>query len=243
MRLRVYGFVVAAVVIFGAVNFGVIYVTASGAVPQAQIDKLESVISDENVSGAVDLTQQVRKEICVTTTDAVPQAQINKLENAIFNEKGNLKRPENIESWVFLGSSLGLTYSDAVRDPDKPGFFSSVFMEPNAYKLFMQTGKFADGTVFAKILYRSKLEDGGVSMGKPVYLEVHVKDRERFPETVSGFYAWAPNDPDFAEKFPVSMGCVACHQERAAYDDVFTQFYPTIRDRADSINRELFLAR
>ncbi len=193
MKIRVYGLVTAAVVIFGVVNLGVIDVTATGAAPQAQIGKLKG---------------------------------------PIFDEKGNLKRPENIESWVFLGSSLGLTYSDAVRDPDKPGFFSSVFMEPNAYKLFMQTGKFADGTVFAKILYRSKLEDGGVSMGKPVYLEVHVKDRERFPETVSGFYAWAPNDPDFAEKFPVSMGCVACHQERAAYDDVFTQFYPTIRNRA-----------
>lgn len=232
MRIRVYGFVAAAVVVFGAVNLGVIHVTASGAGAQAQIDELESVISDENVSGAVDLTQQVRKDICLTVTGATPQIQTGKLQSAIFDEKGNLKRPENIESWVFLGSSLGMTYTDAAIDPDNPGFFSSVFMESNAYKLFQQTGKFSDGTVFAKILYRSKLEDGGVSMGKPVYLEVHVKDRERFPETVSGFYGWSPSDPDFAEMFPVSMGCVACHQERAAYDDVFTQFYPTIRDRA-----------
>lgn len=152
-----------------------------------------------------------------------------------FDAGGKLKRPSNFDDWVFLGTTIGMTYIDAELDPENPGLFSTVLMEPEAYQYFQKTGQFAEGTVFAKFVHASELSDGGVSMGDQVYLEMHVKDKRRYPETGSGFFGWAPSEPDYAEAFSVDMGCVACHKKNAAYDDVFTQFYPRLRKRLENL--------
>jgi len=164
-------------------------------------------------------------------TQVVPYA-APPLTAAVYDTDGKFKRPENLDRWVFLSTTLGMTYMDAPMDPEDPGYFSTVMIEPSAYEHFRATGNFADGTVFAKIIHQSELGHGGVSMGENIYLEVHVKDKKRYPESGSGFYAWAPDDSDYADAFPNDMGCVACHQEKAAYQDVFTQFYPVIRAQA-----------
>jgi len=170
----------------------------------------------------------------VEPIEDTPQTKTVETKAVSFDKDGKLKRPKNLESWVFLGTTLGMTYINTTMDPDDPGYFSTVMIEPEAYKHFLETGAFADGTVFAKIIHDSEVGEGGASMGERVYLEAHVKDMRRYPETGSGFFAWAPNDPAYAEVLPDEAGCIACHQQKAAYQDVFTQFYPTVRGRAEA---------
>jgi len=195
------------------------------------------VMSDGVEHAIVPITQKVAGE--KIAPEVIEKAGTKMAETAIlFDKEGKLKRPENLEEWVFMGSSLGMTYIPTDMDPEDPGHFSTVMMEPAAYKHFRKTGKFEDGTVFAKIIHDSKVGHGGASMDEQIYLEIHVKDKQRYPETGSGFFAWSPGDAEYAEMFPTEMGCVACHKDRAAYDDVFTQFYPTIRKQANEAHKK-----
>src|ERR1700687_1801020 len=54
----------------------------------------------------------------------------------------NLIRPANYREWMFLSSSLGLTYQPpggAASSPAPP-VFQNVFVNPSSYRSFMQTG-------------------------------------------------------------------------------------------------------
>jgi hypothetical protein len=42
---------------------------------------------------------------------------------AAFDDQDNLILPGDIDEWVFLGSSLGMGYSQAEFDSDSPGMF------------------------------------------------------------------------------------------------------------------------
>jgi len=64
---------------------------------------------------------------------------------AVF--KGDrLVRPEGYREWMFLGSSLGLSY---LQDPNMPNagatLYHDVYIEPRAYREFVQTGRFRRG--------------------------------------------------------------------------------------------------
>ncbi|MEM9670780.1 MAG: cytochrome P460 family protein [Pseudomonadota bacterium] len=160
------------------------------------------------------------------------------LDGPVYGENNALKRPENTESWVFLGTTMGMTYTDDEPAPGDPGLFSTVLMEPSAYQAFLDTGRFADGTVFAKIVRDTITSDGGFSMGRELGMEVHVKDETRFPKHGFNFYFFPADGDDFASALPNDNGCISCHQERAEFDDVFTQFYPTLRDKVRSNSEE-----
>jgi len=205
------------------------------AVVVKAVEKEPVVLADGFVSETVTADTPLNAEGFISeakglNTLVVPE--LTRLTAAVYDVDGKLKRPENLDRWVFLSTTLGMTYMGTPMDPEDPGHFSTVMIEPDAYEHFLKTGSFGDGTIFAKIIHQSKLGHGGVSMGENIYLEVHVKDKQRYPQSGSGFYAWAPGDADFAEAFPDDMGCLACHQEQAAYQDVFTQFYPVIRAQA-----------
>src|SRR5262249_29742147 len=64
-------------------------------------------------------------------------------------------------------------------------------------------------------------------MGK----EVHVKDEARFP----GKWAFFGFDEDATAKMvPTDAACYSCHQQHAAVDTTFVQFYPTLLELAKS---------
>ena len=153
-----------------------------------------------------------------------------KLDVALFGDDNELQRPENLDTWVFLGTTLGMTYTDDVPDPASPGLNSSVFIAPEAYRSFMNTGAFPDGTVFVKVVRETEASDGGFSMGEVLGIEAHVKDKARFPKHGFNFYFF-PGEAKTASAFPEDNVCVACHMENAAFDNVFTQFYPSIRGK------------
>jgi hypothetical protein len=151
---------------------------------------------------------------------------------ATFDDDDNLIRPADIDEWIFLGSSLGMGYSQENFDPDSPGMFQIVRMEPHAYRAFLKTGEFVDGTMFSLHFFGSQNEvsinRAGFVMGDLHFMEIHYKDSERFPNGFN-FYTF-DNDQTAATAIPLPNDCVACHTKDGAYDGVFVQFYPTIHE-------------
>lgn len=154
------------------------------------------------------------------------------IDVATFDDDDRLIRPANIDEWVFLGSSLGMGYSQTEFDPDSPGMFQIVRMEPQAYRAFLETGRFVDGTMFALHFYGSQNEvsinRAGFVMGGLHFMEIHYKDSSRFPNGFN-FYTFQ-NDDTAAAEMPLPNECVTCHKRDGAYDSVFVQFYPTIHE-------------
>ena len=151
---------------------------------------------------------------------------------ATFDDDGKLIRPSDIDEWVFLGSSLGMGYSQEEFDPNSAGMFQIVRMEPTAYRAFRDSGQFVDGTMIALHFFGSQNEisinRAGFVMGGLHFMEIHYKDSRRFPDGFN-FYTFQ-NDATVAEEIPLPNDCVACHKKDGAYDGVFVQFYPTIHE-------------
>ncbi|MGH8196442.1 MAG: cytochrome P460 family protein [Woeseiaceae bacterium] len=149
---------------------------------------------------------------------------------ARFDSDGALLVPADMDEWIFLGSSLGMGYSQENFDPDSPGMFQIARMEPRAYEAFVETGRFVDGTMIALHFFGSQNEisinRAGFVMGEQHFAEIHYKDSKRFPDGFN-FYN-VENGQNVAEEMPLPNECVACHRRDGAYDGVFVQFYPVI---------------
>ena len=155
---------------------------------------------------------------------------------AVFEGKDTLLRPEGYREWIFVGSSLGLSYaknSDSApsRNPER---FHNVYINPSAYREYASTGKFPEGTMMVLELASSevKKEPGlqGLYEKEFVALEVSVKDSSRF-DGGWGYFDFTDHGGKRKAKaraFP-KESCWSCHHERAATDHVFTQFYPVLR--------------
>ena len=143
-----------------------------------------------------------------------------------------LLRPEYRE-WVFLASGLGMTYQPANDAQSRPPAFTNVFVNPSAYRAFMQTGTWPDQTVLV-LEIRASQSEGSINKGgrfqtTAAGLEIHVKDA-RFGGNGWAFFAMGAKDQ--AEPLAgsdVSM-CVECHAANGAVDNTFVQFYPTLLD-------------
>ena len=155
-------------------------------------------------------------------TDGMPAAQPR------YTETGELLRPERTGDWVFLGSSMGLGYSESSRD-DGPGDFQNVFMEPASFAEYARTGRFPEKTMFALVIHEPRQRESigrqGYFSGDLAALEVAVKDSERVPEGWAYF--------DFGKERGIAAAkppdeCHACHLEHGK-DNVFVQFYPRLR--------------
>ena len=154
------------------------------------------------------------------------------LDVADFDDTGNLVIPDNFDDWVFLGSSLGMGYSQDNFDPDSPGMFQIVRMEPRAYRAFLESGEFVDGTMIALHFYGSQnhisINRSGFVMDDLHFAEIHFKDSERYPDGFN-FFTFNPGDAT-ASEVALPNDCVECHKKDGAYDGVFVQFYPTIHE-------------
>jgi hypothetical protein len=148
----------------------------------------------------------------------------------------NLIRPANYREWVFLSSSLGLTYQPpggAAVSPAPP-IFGNVFVNPSSYRSFMQTGKWPDKTIFV-LEFRQSATEASVSKDgrfqtSMAGVEAEVKDA-RFPDGWAFFNFGQPGSQD-AGIAPLSAEraapCVECHTQHTAVERTFVQFYPTL---------------
>jgi hypothetical protein len=159
-----------------------------------------------------------------------------------FVNSTNLVRPAKYREWVFLGSTLGLTYLPSTAALQSGPPFGNVFVNPTSYRSFMQTGKWPNATMFVVEARRSSTEGAVVQGGRYqtdlFALEAEVKD-SRFPDGWA-FFSWgpvralsevaAPAPPDAAN--PGEETCVECHTKRTAVERTFVQFYPTLLEVA-----------
>jgi hypothetical protein len=143
-----------------------------------------------------------------------------------YEADGQLVRPDYRE-WVFLGSGLGMTYGPAAelsRDPK----FDTVFVSPASWKVFRETGKWPDKTVFI-LEVRASTSQGSINKAgfyptDIVAIEAAVKDTERFPGNW-GYFDFGKNRTR-AKVLGKSQSCYACHATNAAVENSFVQFYP-----------------
>ncbi|HEY8256799.1 MAG TPA: cytochrome P460 family protein [Gemmatimonadales bacterium] len=150
----------------------------------------------------------------------------------------SLVRPAGFERWVLAGASIGLGYSepsgaDAARGNVVGGMFHNVYIEPTAYEHYVRTGKFREKTMLAMTLYEpgQKVHPSkqGFFEGNFIAVEVALKDSERYAGSWAYFNFGKGAPGSRALAMPQRAGCQACHAKNAADDNVFVQFYPTLR--------------
>ncbi|HEV2488260.1 MAG TPA: cytochrome P460 family protein [Candidatus Acidoferrales bacterium] len=150
-----------------------------------------------------------------------------------YDSSGALIRPRNFESWVFVGASTGLSYEPGIGSRGD-GEFKNVYITPEAYKSYLATGKFPEKTMLALAVYdpSAKVSPavGGSFEGEFASLAFAVKDHGHAREGWS-YYNFRGDEGHLAnsvEAFSKSQ-CYSCHNQHAADDNVFVQFYPVLR--------------
>ena len=159
---------------------------------------------------------------------------------ARFEGETTLLRPEGYREWIFVGSSLGLAYSQDPEVTRGANIYKNVYINPSSYREFARTGKFPEGTMMILELFSSdvKREPGlqGSFEKDFISLEMSVKDSVRF-EGGWGYFNFSEGGvlKAKADANPPNL-CFSCHDQNAATDHVFTQFYPVLRDVAPKSN-------
>lgn len=149
-----------------------------------------------------------------------------------YTSDGKMKFPANYREWVYLTSGIDMSYrADMQMDHS---MFDNVFVNPEAYKAFLETGTWPDKTMLVLELRvaatKSALNKSGHYQTTEVMgREVHVKDESRFPGKWA-FFAF--DDASTATMLPTEMDCYSCHAQHTAVDTTFVQFYPTLLEIA-----------
>jgi hypothetical protein len=159
-----------------------------------------------------------------------------------YTAAGALDVPNDYREWVFLSSGLDMSYADKPGTMDQ-SLFDNVFVNPDAWVRFKQTGHWPDKTIFV-METRVASTKGSINKAghfqteERVGIEMHVRDAARF-KGGWGFFATDGAQP--AELLPETATCYGCHQTHGAVDTTFTQFYPTAKPIA--VHAGTFLAR
>jgi len=161
-------------------------------------------------------------------------------------ENKELLRPEGFRTWVFVGANIGLRYGKgdknaAPRQADlKPegtvGDFHNVYINPRAYEQFKKTGIFPNGTMLVMDVFKSQARDEAGILEKGFFpaehrdVEVAVKNSAR-PDGAAEPWAYYVFGKDKRTAPAMKkQSCYDCHLKNAKTDNVWVQFYPTLRD-------------
>lgn len=167
----------------------------------------------------------------------------SKMQEPLYDQEGRLLQPVGYEKWVVVGTSIGLGYSDGDKnDPRNPGTFHNVYLQPEAFDHFVQTGEFPEQTVFIVTNNKSRPANTKGSVSRKGFvasatsgLEVAVKDTKRFSDGWAYFmFHDAPEkakpETVHAERAFDRKDCFDCHAEHGADDNVFTQYYSVLTE-------------
>jgi len=177
--------------------------------------------------------------LAIALAAGTPQASSNNESGAnspVYTPDGNLKFPQQYREWVYLTSGVDMSYSPNMSMDHS--MFDNVFVNPEAYKAFLQTGTWPDKTmlVLEARMAGSKAsinKNGHFQTGDVMGREVHVKDEARFPGKWAFFNV---EDGVTGKLLPKEMNCYSCHEQHAAVDTTFVQFYPTLLEIAKKKN-------
>jgi len=157
---------------------------------------------------------------------------------ARFTASNELLPLADYRQWRYLTSGLGMLYGPAAEAAAMSGVpaMDNVYVSPGAHETFEQTGVWPDGTTFVLEVRLTEssgsIVNGGHFQTDLMGLEVHVKDERRFADRGGwGFYGFETDGDgplgEPAELISKDAPCYSCHQEHAAVETTFTQFYPT----------------
>jgi hypothetical protein len=149
-----------------------------------------------------------------------------------YTADGKLKQPVGFRKWVYVGASV--TPNDLNGGHALFPEFHSIYMDPESFAEYEKTGKYREGTVFVKELISVGAKEAssgkGYFMGDFLAVEVAIKDSKRF-KNEPGSWAYFSFDGKSHKKesaiYPTAS-CNKCHEEDAAEDFVFSQFYPVL---------------
>ena len=151
-----------------------------------------------------------------------------------YTSDAQLKFPEHYREWVYLTTGFDMSYNPDMQMGHH--MFDNVFVNPEAYKAFVETGTWPDKTMLVLEARgaqgKGSINQSGNYQGTQVMgIEVHVKDEARFPGKWA-FFGF--DDKKTAQMVPPSASCYSCHADHAAVDTTFVQFYPTLLPIAKS---------
>jgi Cytochrome P460 len=145
-----------------------------------------------------------------------------------FTQGGELKLPQGYREWIYLTSGFDMSYNPVMQMRNQH-MFDNVFVNPEAYKAFVNTGTWPDKTI---LVLEGRVAQGKGSINQSgnfqagvMDLELHVKDETRFPGKWA-FFAFGGGKT--AKAIPTTADCYTCHAQHAAADTTFVQFYPTL---------------
>ena len=147
-----------------------------------------------------------------------------------YTSNGALRFPADYRTWIFLSSGLDMNYRAEVSQGRS--VFDNVLVEPLAYRAFVATGEWPEGTLLVKE-NRLGAEKGSINQhghfqtATLVGIEVHAKDSRRFPGGWA-FYFFPSPETRSVRALPTSAECYSCHRKHGAVDTTFVQFYPTL---------------
>lgn len=158
-----------------------------------------------------------------------------------YNGSGELVRPTDYREWVYLTSGLGMTYGPAANlTRNAPPLFDNVFVTREAYRAFVESGKWPDKTMFVlEVRYsqsHGSINKGGNFQTDIAAIEMAIKDEEKFTEKWAyfDFPSRGGTAAASAKPLPKGAGCFACHTANGAVDNTFVQFYPTLLEVAQA---------
>ncbi len=149
-------------------------------------------------------------------------------EAPAYAKDGGLIAPVQYREWIYLTSGIDMSYAaQAAGAPPDHSMFDNVFVNPAAYRSFVETGTWPDKTT---LLLEIRGAENPVSINKRGHtqseaimgMEIHVKDHG-----IWSFYDLSGADK-VAKRIARPASCYTCHEAHAAVDTTFVQFYPTL---------------
>jgi hypothetical protein len=145
-----------------------------------------------------------------------------------FTADGRLVRPEGYRRWVFASSGYGMSYSQSSSGMQ---MFTNVFVTPTAYDYFVANGRWPDKTMFVLEVYgstsRGSINKHGSYQTDLSGLDVEVKDEARFPDKWA-YFNFSETAKTASADTPSKNDCWNCHEQNAAVEHAFVQFYPEL---------------
>jgi hypothetical protein len=144
-----------------------------------------------------------------------------------YTAEGKMNFPDDYREWVFLTSGLDMSYNPAATAATH-SVFNNVFVNPSAYKVYVKTGTWPEGSMF---MLENRSAEGNHSINvrgqtqavKVTGTEMHVKDAAH-----GGWAFYVFKEKVSAKPLEHSAACFTCHEQHAAVDTTFVQFYPTL---------------
>jgi len=149
-----------------------------------------------------------------------------------FAPDGKLVRPAGYRKWSYLSSGYGMSYSQGNSDHL---MFTNVFVTPSSYDYYVEHGTWPDKTMFVLEIYGSASKGSinlhGNYQSSFMGLDVEVKDEKRFADKWA-YFNFDGTEGSSGATTPSKNDCWKCHDQNAAVEHSFVQFYPELLEIA-----------